>query len=242
VAKLDCLMNEQGLECLRKHAILQLVPARATLCAEGSEAATVHFLQTGTVRVFRQTENGRELHVGFRCAGSFLGLCEALSNWPLWTSAVCLTSCRVWQLPVSTLKRLLLTEQQLQYAVQLAQAAEVCQSIARLDEMATLCAKERLQQLLWDLTPKSGEMSEVGVLKGGLRLLDVAQIVGVSPEHLSRLLSELESEGIVRRHRSHIMLPDVQRLWHRISLPAGRPCAEDSISKRCQLSAAPPCK
>jgi len=55
--------------------------------------------------------------------------------------------------------------------------------------------------------------------KGGIRFelplrnWELAQLLGVTPEHLSRILRDLTKEGIIRRAKGWILVERPEKLW-----------------------------
>jgi len=45
-----------------------------------------------------------------------------------------------------------------------------------------------------------------------LKHWEIAQLISVTPQHLSRLLKRLEEEGIIRRNKGWLIISDYQRL------------------------------
>jgi CRP-like cAMP-binding protein len=45
-----------------------------------------------------------------------------------------------------------------------------------------------------------------------LTRVEIAQLLAITPEHLSRVLNVMEQEGIIRRDKGTILIPDIARL------------------------------
>jgi DNA-binding HxlR family transcriptional regulator len=47
-----------------------------------------------------------------------------------------------------------------------------------------------------------------------LKHLEIAQLIAVTSEHLSRLLNQLEQDGLLRRRKGWVIIQDPRKLWH----------------------------
>jgi len=45
---------------------------------------------------------------------------------------------------------------------------------------------------------------------------DIAFFLGMSPESLSRILKELEAQGVINNHFNHIEFRDIKQIMHSI--------------------------
>jgi CRP-like cAMP-binding protein len=51
-------------------------------------------------------------------------------------------------------------------------------------------------------------------LQSPLKHLEIAQLIAVTSEHLSRLLNQLEQDGLRRRRKGWVIIQDPRKLWH----------------------------
>jgi CRP-like cAMP-binding protein len=108
-------------------------------------------------------------------------------------------------------------------------SCEVYDQIRRLVMLGTLTARQRLEQLLLQMI--SSKAQKEMRLKWPLKLEEVAQLIAVQPEHLSRLLKQMEEEGIIQREKGGIVVSDPQRLFNsnevsQTRFNERRPCCE----------------
>jgi len=78
--------------------------------------------------------------------------------------------------------------------------------------LGTLTARQRLEQLLLQMI--SSKSQKEMRLKWPLKLEEIAQLIAVQPEHLSRVLKEMEEEGMIQREKGGIVVSDPQRLFN----------------------------
>jgi CRP-like cAMP-binding protein len=90
------------------------------------------------------------------------------------------------------------------------------EQITRIGQLNCLPARQRLEQLLWDFASAlavDNAKKEVR-MEIPLKQLEIAQLIGVSPEHLCRMLKQLEEENVIVRKKGWIILNDAEKLWH----------------------------
>lgn len=91
---------------------------------------------------------------------------------------------------------------------------EIVKQSVHLAELGSLPVRRRLERLLLELAREAMRHSpNIPVrITPPLKHYELAQAVMTTPPHLSRILSDLEQEGLVRRYRGWIVLPDPTRL------------------------------
>lgn len=207
--------DHRTVERFREWATSRRIPLRTTIYCQASIPTAVYLVERGLARVFRVTENGREMHVGFRVAGAILGVAAGFSGKPHLASAASVEDCLIHEMQLSVFKRLLSADAAFAQAVHLSQSNDVREHLLRLDDVCSLSGKQRLQQVLCDVISGLCENSPTTERVVPLRRADIAQIVGISTEHLSRLLGALDREMVIRRRSGRIVVTDPDRLWHR---------------------------
>ena len=83
-------------------------------------------------------------------------------------------------------------------------------------EVGGVSARQRLEQLLWQLACDRSAASGKPALKFQLplRSWEAAQLLAITPTYLSRLFGELEREEIISRSKGWILIKQPTRLWH----------------------------
>jgi CRP-like cAMP-binding protein len=93
---------------------------------------------------------------------------------------------------------------------------EAIDHITHMARISCLPAQDRLADLLWELahalelTTATGEV----LLRLPLKHWELAQLIAVTPEYLSRLLKRMQQDGIVSQKKGFMVIPDVKKLWH----------------------------
>ena len=192
----------------------QLYPAGTVLVQQGCEPYEIFFVEDGLAKLVRIDAGGREQILGLRGAGWFLGAAFVLIRRSHAASAVALTSCTVRRLSQDAFLALLAEHPDLSWHVHRMHSREVLSQFHHMSDLGAKTSRQRLERILRRLATLSspdGSGEEVRLLLP-LKRWELASLIAVTPEHLSRLLKRLREEGIIRVQRGWIVIPEVRRL------------------------------
>ena len=192
----------------------QAVASGVELFAQGAMIDDVVFINEGVVKLVRVERDGRELIVGLRLAGWFLGSTSALLGRPVPASAITLSRCRVQRVAAPGFFDQVKSDPELSWDLHQAHSREIHDNIERLAQLGCLRSRQRLEHVLRELA--SARLQETGSheiqLELPMRHYEIAGLIAVTPEHLSRLLHQMEEEGLIRLEGGSIVVPDPSRL------------------------------
>ena len=194
---------------------LRAYPATVELYRQGSSAEEVFFVERGLVKLTRSEPDGQELIVDLRFAGSLLGGATVIAREGYPLTAVTLTKSHLRRVEARVFCRLLQTDASFSWSVHQLACQEISQYVSRITQLGCLTARHRLEQTFCQLIRADrAEAHRRNVLvRVPLKHWEVAQLIAVTPAYLSRLLNQLELEGVVRRARRAFVIPDPRRLW-----------------------------
>lgn len=173
------------------------LPADTLLFLEGESGGTFAIVAAGRLRAFKQLAGGQELTVFWLQPGDWFGFLPLLDRGPYPVSVASVEPSRVFLLCADDFHSHLEkhTELCIYLLAHLAQRLRTC-----LDQLGTLGrpgALPRLAAVIASLLPEG----ERGVLEVELPMsqVELARTIGVAPENLSRAMSRLVRDGLVRR-------------------------------------------
>jgi hypothetical protein len=84
-----------------------------------------------------------------------------------------------------------------------------------ISEQSCLSGRQRLKKFLWEVAQMQNRSDPHRPIKIQMLLKnwEVAQLLAVTPQHLCRLVKQLENEGIVMKKNGWLILPDPKKLW-----------------------------
>jgi CRP/FNR family transcriptional regulator len=197
--------------CSERFAV-QRVARGATLVHEGSSAATLYVVQSGSFKCVQTAEDGYEHVLGFAWRRDVIGY-DGLSGAHYAFAAVALEDSRVIALPLASLGALRQRAAAFDAALQSIVARQLTHAgeIARV--MAAVAADARLARFLVQL---SSSMAERGQSPRRLLLRmnrrDIANHLGLAHETISRSLRLLADSGWLRVNNREIEILDQEAL------------------------------
>jgi CRP-like cAMP-binding protein len=205
-------------EYLERRKLLRNHPAGDTLHEEGSAATGLICVTTGTVLVERASLDRQARRVRLVEPGGVVGWADFFGVGVHRTRAQCLTDVTVAVVPSVVLQELLRRQPRLGVNL-LHYAAQEVEDVERgMLDQTHQSARRRLAGVLIMLKEHHG----VGTNTGEIEILlpvsrrDLADLIAVRPETLSRLIRELEGDGIARFGFRNVRIPDLDLLLDEI--------------------------
>lgn len=214
---LGTLGSEEGHELTSWLSLLpapQLYPVGTVLIQQGCEPGDIFFMEDGLAKLVRIDGNGREQILGLRGPGWFLGAAFVMVGRSHPASVVAVTPCTVRRLSREAFLEMMATQPGLSWHVHRMHSREVLSQFHHMADLGIKTARQRLERVLRRLvavTAPNGGDKDVRLLSP-LKRWELASLIAVTPEHLSRLLRRLRDDGVIRVHKGWIVIPDLHRL------------------------------
>ena len=219
----------------------QLYPVGTVLVRQGCDPGDIFFIEDGLAKLVRIDGNGREQILGLRGSGWFLGAAFVMVGRSHPASVVAVTACAVRRLSRRAFLDMMVEQPGLSWHVHRMHSREVLSQFHHLADLGVRTARQRLERVLRRLaaitTPDAGDR-EVRLLSP-LKRWELASLIAVTPEHLSRLLRQLRDDGVIRVQKGWIVIRDLQRLavddpdgLGVLTTPVGKNGADRRIERR----------
>lgn len=191
-------LSEESKELIQSNAMEVTMPPRMELFTQGDSCKEILFLTDGSVRVYRHHESGNEITLYFlapfeQCN---VNLNSAFTNTPAIGTAISETEVKGFMLPAQIVKHLYTTEPSYQQYVFGLFAGRMEGMAELIEDLRFKKMDERLFNWLKHLNT-----TVINITHDKL-----ASHLGTSREVISRLLKELENQGVVKLTRGHIEL------------------------------------
>ena len=209
-------IDPDTLETFKEFPPPQVYPAGTELFEQGSVPQEVWAISHGFVKLVFLHQDAKEMIVALRSPGWVLGAAAVVLANPSPLTATTLTPCRLKRISSGHFLRLLQTDLRFSWYLSLVYSREVLEQIVRTAEQSMLPARLRLEMLLGQFISSLRSPHSKGSIRFELPLRnwEIAQLLGVTPEHLSRILCELTKEGIIRRAKGWILVERPEKLRH----------------------------
>jgi len=208
----SCLLPEQRSR-LSSAAVPHAYRVHETLFHEGTPALAVHCVRSGTIKLFRRLVNGEEVVVGTRGPGDLVGLRGVLAEIPYASTATTLDSAIVCAIPGETFLGLARENPIL--------GLRILTRLARESRLLEEQLVERNHSRVAKRTARFLAAHLHGGAPTGARVVismsreEMAQLIGTTPETLSRTLHSLADDGILAMDRKEVHVLDLPALLKR---------------------------
>ncbi len=163
-----------------------IIKAGTTLVKQDMQVKKVQLLQSGLVKLTHLNADGHDNLIGLRSDGWYVGSTSAVMGLPSVYSVHACTDCSVVEIPMTDFLRCLRSSQEMMDHFIAGLCREVISSSALQVQLTMSKAEDRLDLLL--LERSSDQIA--GKASDPLRVLkqtELAQLISITPEHLSRL-------------------------------------------------------
>jgi CRP-like cAMP-binding protein len=183
--------------------------ADEVICRSGERAERFFVIADGRVKLLRHSLTGREILLDLLTPGEFFGAFSGQSNEDYAETAVAQTASCILVVSRETFQQILrrfpaVALQVIDITSRRLQAANL-----RVHQLSTLPVEGRIASILLALGEKFGEEQPVGLLlQVPLTREDLAGMAGTTTESASRVMSQLQKEGLVHAGRGWVALTD----------------------------------
>jgi CRP/FNR family transcriptional regulator, nitrogen oxide reductase regulator len=203
-------LDARALEDVKAAGHSRNVESGATFFREGDVASSFFVLMSGTVKLTQLTPEGHQVVLRLIGPGDAFGGVAALGGaaYPVTAEAVVVSSAIEW--PGSVMAGLMERYPRLAMNALRFVAERLHELQVQYRQLATEKVERRVARALLRLVQQAGRRVEAGVLIDlPLSRDDIAQMTGTTLYTVSRILSQLEANGIVSagRHRVVILKP-----------------------------------
>jgi CRP-like cAMP-binding protein len=181
---------------------------------QGERAKRVFLINEGLVKLVHLAENGKELIMCLRSSNWILGAAPLIADKPHSVTAVTLTACEISALDDKAFLSLVRSDTEFAWNLIELFSREIYDRRISAFALKTLSARARLEKFLLQLIEARQESRSKKNISITLPLKhkEIAALIAVSPEHLSRLLRQMEQDGILRAADGRVIVADLDRL------------------------------
>lgn len=194
---------------------------RQVIFQEGNPSLAVYCIKSGVVKLYKTGSKGEPLIIRLLGPGDLVGYRAVLAQEPYAATAEATGAVALCVIPSARILELLHASPEFCRRLLLKLTRELLLSEDQMMSLAQETVRVRTVRMLVAFLEKSGSgLRTGGSLRVPLQRAEVAQMVGTSPETLSRTLRKLAQDGILRVSRADISIQNPVRLR---ALVRGRP-------------------
>lgn len=167
--------------------------AREVLYNQDERPEWVYFIEKGIVKLVRLEPDGAELILGLRSDGWLLNAAPVMLNGATNCSAVALTPCIIRRMSRAAFLQRMDSCPSFMRDVTTLTCREIRSEQEQQIQLRNRSAQNRLDRLLGEISQGSQISSPLHLM--ALKRLEIAQLLSITPEHLSRLCSRIPAGG-----------------------------------------------
>lgn len=182
----------------------------------GEPNRNVYLIRSGLVKITKQDSQDREHIISVCGRGNIVGMANLFTDWPQ-TTATSLVTCEVCRLDREDIMSVVRESPEMMLWMLSASAAETERNMERVVSLALPRAKERAAALILTLADLTGRQ-EKGTGRRAVNVVlhlsrqEMAQMIGVSRQHFSMILNELESDHVIELQGRRLEILDLDAL------------------------------
>jgi CRP/FNR family transcriptional regulator len=184
-----------------------------TLFHEGQPGVAFYLVSSGRVKVYKLSEDGRELIIGIFGDGAIFGDVPVFDGGPYPASAATLVDTEVVYMLRDDFEELITAYPGISLKIVRVLGKRLRQALASVMDIAMKSVSQRLASQLLSLAKEYGRQEgEETIIDLPLSRQEIADLIGVSRETVTRELSKFSRAGTIRLEGKRIYLADRPRL------------------------------
>ena len=210
-------LKREEIELILAAARARRVPAKSVMTYQGEPADSLLLLWKGRARYFFETPNGKKLILIWITPGHIFGgaaLVPRSSNYLLSTETVRDSVVLVWDGP--TIRGFARRFPQLMENAIVNALDYLSWYVAAHTALCSQTARQRLASVLLGYTSSMGQRVSGGI-EFDITNEELANAANITPYTASRILSEWQRSGAIRKRRGKIIVHSTERLFRRVA-------------------------
>ncbi len=196
---------EAGLQNLARVALMRRVPRNVTIVHAGDRTDFVYLILSGSLKVLVSDEEGREVILSMLGPGELFGEMGVLDDNPRSANVVAVTPCDLVVIAKADFKRCLQENFEVSHYIMRNLVARLRKADRKIESLALMDVYGRVARLLLDMAePVDGSQ----VVTRKISKQDIAKMIGASREMVSRVMKDLQTQGLIEETDGRILLHD----------------------------------
>ena len=213
-----CALTDSARETIVSRRILKTWEKGEFLFHAGEPAEGIWAICRGRVKVFRETEDGKQLILRIAYPGDLVGHRSLLARNPLSGYGVATEDTLTAFLPAGTVDYLIENEPTVRAQIMHKLACELGHAESLATNMAYSHAEERVLTALFELGRTAAHDTLVAPSELSVPRQELAELAGLTVEATVRTLRRLEHAGILETHGRKINIVDPDRMLDAIAV------------------------
>jgi CRP/FNR family transcriptional regulator len=178
----------------------------------GDPFKSIFALRSGSLKTYLMSQDGNEHVIGIKMPGDLLGL-SAINGEHFINSAKALETSSVCEIPYERLEELACMIPGLQHHLSSMMSREIQEEQEKVAICGKMPAEARLASVLVTLSERFASRGfSANDFNLSMSRSDIANMLGLAVETVSRLFSHFQEEGLIKVERKHVQILDKEKL------------------------------
>ena len=219
-APLFASLTESELDFLTRRAVVRRYSAGELVFSEGESCMGLYVVDSGHVRIFKSSPGGREQVLSIDGPGSSIAELPVFDGGTYPASAIAVEDAALLFVGKQDFQALCLAHPQVGLKVLRVVGGRLRRLVGIIEELSFTTVRHRLASYLFRLAQKSGRRTAEGVAVSlPVTNQELAAQIGTVRELVSRNLSRLQVEGLLKIEGRDVTLCDLKALEQEIESP-----------------------
>lgn len=234
---LFCELDDSIAEKLCEASIPRTLPKRSTVIREGEGVEAVYFILQGLVKTFRTDEKGNEQIYSFLKAGDLFPLTGRFDVDTHPATAVTVVETELLAVPVKALEQMLQSAPDFAFRLMGLMSGKIRELQDKLLHFSQRSVEDRGISYLIQLAEHFGIEREGEVwIPVPMTHQEMASTIGFTRESVSRLLTNLRKEEMIRFNRKGFVVKNLQALKTKVCVKENCPHCREAGERRQGLT------
>jgi CRP/FNR family cyclic AMP-dependent transcriptional regulator len=196
-------LSEQALEPIARLAIMRRVPRNSTVVMAGDRTDYVYLILSGNLKVLVSDEEGREVILSMLGPGELFGEMGVLDENPRSATVVAAQPSDLIVIAKSDFKRCLQDNFDVAMWIMRNLVHRLRTADRKIESLALMDVYGRVARLLLEMAENQGGQL---VVTRKISKQDIAKMIGASREMVSRVMKDLQVQGLIEEGKGRILL------------------------------------
>ncbi len=196
-------LAEDKLASVARCAIMRRAPRGSTVVNAGDRTDFVYFVLTGSLKVLVSDEDGREVILTMIGQGEIFGEMGVVDEEPRSATVVAVTPADLVTISKADFRRILQENFEVSLHLMRNLARRLRVADRKIESLALMDVYGRVARLLLDMAAEEGGGR---IVRRKISKQDIAKMIGASREMVSRVMKDLQTQGLISETDEGIVL------------------------------------
>ncbi|MEQ2129988.1 Crp/Fnr family transcriptional regulator [Caldanaerobacter subterraneus KAk] len=206
-------LEDEKLEKLHNIATLKPVKKGCIIFTEGQKGEAIYFVKKGKVKISKISSIGKEYTIKIMEEGDVFGESTLFIGGEYPATAEAIEDSEILELKNKDIEDLILKDTQIALSIIKILAKRLKYIAVVIENLALRDSVGRTASILLTFARERGISTKEGILvEIDLKRQELANLAGTSRENITRILSQMDRDGIIKLGKDKILIKDLEEL------------------------------